>query len=251
MSFAARLVVQHHLLMSSCAILTILTLIGIQIAKPERIPDFSAYADVQAKKQAFFRYLEPHAISVNQQVMRDRARVREIIAKAALDELSWWDEWTLKRYIQLYLSEEEAAGERSRQLELLALRVDRVPVSLLYAQAAKESGWGTSRFARDGYNFFGHQCFVRGCGFLPNRRARGRRHEVARFTSPEDAVRAYVHNLNTHPRYRKFRQLRKTLREADRPLSGITLAGGLLAYSERGQAYIDEITRMIRRNGLE
>jgi Bax protein len=128
--------------------------------------------------------------------------------------------------------------------------VDAVPVSLALAQAAKESGWGTSRFAREGYALFGERCFETGCGMVPRARRKGLSHEVTRFDSPREAVASYVRNLNTHPDYAEFRQLRAKLRQAPSPHPGIDLAGSLTSYSERREAYVREIREMIRFNGL-
>ena len=86
---------------------------------------------------------------------------------------------------------------------------------------------------------------------MPTARERGRKHEVARFESIEDAVRAYLHNINTFPRYKTLRTIRAELREASRRITGVRLADGLLAYSERRQAYVEEVKSMIRQNELE
>ena len=126
-----------------------------------------------------------------------------------------------------------------------------MPASLALAQAAKESGWGTSRFARAGNNWFGQQCFREGCGHVPVRREADRQHEVARFPSVQAAVDAYMLNLNTHYRYQEFRDLRAQSRGNGNSLKGTELAAGLLAYSERREAYVAEIIDMIEYNELE
>ena len=131
------------------------------------------------------------------------------------------------------------------------LRVNVVPRSLALIQAAKESGWGTSKFARLANNLFGQQCFVKGCGIVPTARAAGRKHEVERFVTVQDAVAGYAYNLNSHPRYAELRRIREKLARTDQPITGVALADGLLAYSERGAAYVAEIQSMIRQNKLE
>jgi Bax protein len=130
----------------------------------------------------------------------------------------------------------------------LLRRVDIVPADLALAQGALESAWGTSRFAVEGNNYFGHWCFVPGCGLIPSQRRDGARHEVARFSSAAESVRRYMHNLNSHPRYTELRLIREQAREHNQPLSGVDLAAGLEGYSELGDTYIDMIRSMIRHN---
>jgi Bax protein len=129
--------------------------------------------------------------------------------------------------------------------------VDTIPASLVLAQAANESAWGTSRFARQGKNVFGIWCFRDGCGKVPNARAPGKRHEVASFDSVQDGVSYYLLLLNTHPAYAQLRSLRDEKRRVDEKPTGATLAEGLLRYSERGGAYVRELQAMIRVNQLQ
>jgi Bax protein len=129
--------------------------------------------------------------------------------------------------------------------------VDIVPISLALAQAATESGWGTSRFVIEGNNLFGEWCYEPGCGLTPLRRDEGRSHEVRSFTRPAQSVESYVRNINTHEKYRSFRLLREQMRKEERELSGLELAGELTQYSERRGAYVEEVREMIRFNNLE
>ncbi len=130
----------------------------------------------------------------------------------------------------------------------LAKRVDVVPVELALAQAANESAWGTSRFARQGNNFFGQWCYTSGCGIVPTRRNAGATHEVKAFDSPGASVRAYIHNLNTAKAYQPLRGIRLHLRRNKQPLDAMIMASGLSGYSERGAAYVKNIRTIIRRN---
>ena len=123
-------------------------------------------------------------------------------------------------------------------------------MSLALAQAAKESGWGTSRFAREANNLFGEWCFDPGCGLVPQNRRDGYRHEVEAFRTPADSVISYVRNLNTHDRYRSFRLERAKLRKAGIEVSGMLLAEELADYSEGRDDYIKDIKHLIRVNKL-
>ncbi len=137
------------------------------------------------------------------------------------------------------------------RIAALLLRVDVVPASLIVAQAAKESGWGTSRFAIQGNNYFGIWCFYQGCGLKPLRREANRTHEVASFDSVEQGVRYYVRTINTHVAYRELREMRAEARKSRQSLQGEQLANGLVRYSERGIAYVREVQSMIRDNNLQ
>jgi len=138
----------------------------------------------------------------------------------------------------------------SALLDELLVRVDMIPASLALAQAATESAWGTSRFAREGNNIFGQWCFDEGCGLVPGRRAEDKSHEVKSFSSVDASIRAYYRNLNTNPNYEYLRELRAQMRMKGKPLDSRTLAQGLLRYSERGHVYIAELHDIIRINDL-
>jgi Bax protein len=209
------------------------------------LPDFAAITDVQAKKQAFFDFMWPSIVQANKQVLTERAYLKGLQGKKLTarqaDELA---ELALK-----YQQPRQAQQSKADWLAALLLKVDVIPPSLALAQAANESAWGTSRFAREGFNFYGQWCFSEGCGLVPVARGEGKTHEVRRFDSPADSVTAYVLNLNSLAAYQDLRTLRAHLREQGQ-LDGAHLAQGLLAYSERGEAYVEEIQAMIRLNAL-
>lgn len=211
------------------------------------LPDFNAIADVDAKKQAFFAYLRPYVRQENQRLLLLREQLVDIAAKKQKKM-----QLSIEEYAFLYSLYDEfrldVAESDEASLQELLLRVDVIPESLVLMQAANESAWGTSRFAVEGYNFFGQWCFREGCGMVPLNRAEDQFHEVARFDSPALAIRSYFYNLNTFHTYEPLRQIRAELRVENRPLYAEYLANGLLAYSERGTEYIAEITAMIRFN---
>ena len=135
-------------------------------------------------------------------------------------------------------------------IDRLLFRGDVIPPSLAIAQAANESGWGTSRFAREGNNFFGEWCLTPGCGMVPGRRTTSARHEVESFDTVEDAVRSYFRTLNKAAAFRRLRELRAAARVRGAPLSGEDLAAGLHSYSAIGQDYIDSLLAIISSNQL-
>ena len=220
----------------------------LSLLSSDPLPDFGQYQNVAEKKQAFFAYLQPLVTANNQQVLEHRTRLIDI-AMAPLNELSGSDRQFTQMLIERYKLDETAEPAAIRA-ELLQ-RLDIVPLSLALSQAAKESAWGTSRFARQGNNLFGQWCYENGCGLVPLQRGAGQVHEVARFASVNDAVASYLRNINSHRAYRDLRNARAALRAQGQPITGLKLATHLTRYSERGQPYVDEIQSMIRFNKLD
>ncbi len=209
------------------------------------LPDFAQYRDTTEKKAAFFSFLYPRIVLANSRILLEREYLDSLAQKAELspDELDWLNGHAERLRI-------EAEPGSKQQFALLRKRLDVIPPSLILAQAANESAWGTSRFATKGFNLFGQWCFSKGCGLVPRGRVEGANHEVAKFSSPYRSVRAYIQNLNRHPTYQELRDIRLEDRRGNDPLSGYAMAEGLLGYSERGQDYVEEIRAMIQYNNL-
>jgi Bax protein len=209
------------------------------------LPDMTQFAASAERKAAFFGFLEPIVISKNARILSDRASLREMaVALDAGRSLSSRQLDLLESLAEKYALDDGDA-DPAQQVRQLLLRADAVPLPLVMVQAAKESGWGTSRFAREANNLFGQWCFEPGCGIVPERRPAGARHEVRDFDSVEDAVTAYLHNINTGRAYQRLREIRAQLRRAGEKPSAIALADGLLFYSERREEYVNEVKRMI------
>ncbi|MBF7072838.1 glucosaminidase domain-containing protein [Glaciecola sp. MH2013] len=211
------------------------------------IPDFSSYEQVREKKQAFFSYLRPEIEAQNEHILRQREFVHGLRAKHIAGETI--SEKQKKEL--LWLSQEYRAknvDDLDRLFDELLIKIDIIPVELVLVQTANESAWGTSRFATQGYNFFGLWCFKKGCGFVPKRRNDGAAHEVAKFENLSTAVYTYLRNLNRHDAYKELRAIRKQLREKMLPISASALSEGLTKYSERGDEYIVELKQMLRVN---
>lgn len=205
------------------------------------LPDFASYTDVKAKKQAFFSFLQPLIAQANNRVLLERQQIQnwQNGAQENPDELNR----LLKKY-------RVSSNDKHQQLAELSDKVQTIPPSLVMAQAANESAWGTSRFARLGNNLFGQWCFSQGCGIVPASRNAGASHEVAKFSSPAQSVASYIRNLNSHPSYEPLRHLRTEQLQQQNFSTGNNLAAGLLKYSERGEEYVKEIRAMIRHNNL-
>ena len=210
------------------------------------LPDFGAIKNVQTKKRQFFNFIEPAVNKENNNILSLRKRLLAIKAKTLTGAVIEQKE---SEFIQ-QLSKEYRVNTKDTNKQLIALlsKVDVIPKALVLVQAANESAWGTSRFARIGLNFFGVWCFSEGCGMVPNSRDEGADHEVAAYSSVRQAVKRYLHNINTNQAYTVFRTIRKQLRDNEQPLTPEVLATGLLPYSERGSDYVAEISDMIRHN---
>ncbi|EED36518.1 Bax protein [Luminiphilus syltensis NOR5-1B] len=214
-------------------------------------PSAPAFSDFEAgpeRKHAFISYIQPLVDQTNAEILEDRRRLVDIYEHK--DDLGLMERHFLSGLVDYYdLADFDETNDTHWQT--LLQRVDQIPPSLAIAQAAKESGWGTSRFAREGNNYFGQWCFEPGCGLVPRDRKSGKAHEVADFSSPAESVEAYIANLNRHPAYETLRTIRASASTRGTPATGSALAAGLERYSSRGEQYVREIQAMIRNNDLE
>ncbi|GGP55273.1 glycoside hydrolase family 73 [Shewanella algicola] len=211
------------------------------------MPEFADINDIPTKKVTFFNYLRPAIEAQNQIIIHERQFVLAIIEQ--IDNgigLSSADEQRLQSIVNKY--QYDVKSFTSSTLSPLLKRIDIIPVNMVLVQAANESGWGSSRFATEGFNFFGQWCFTEGCGLVPTSRDQGKNHEVAVFDSPKDSIIAYMINLNTHSAYRLFRSIRSDLREQKIKPTAEKLVFGLVNYSERKHEYIDELLEMLKHN---
>lgn len=213
------------------------------IAQPE-IPDFSAYPAGHERKEAFVSYFLPLINAENERVRQSRGQLLCLQQRTKLlPEEKRWIKSIAKRY-----GIEKFNLKKASHWQTLLRRVDVISPSLALAQAANESAWGTSRFAREGNNFFGHWCFKKGCGMVPLSRPEGATYEVAVFKSPQQSVRRYMLNLNSSHHYTALRRLREESTISEQVLAGTQLALGLAKYSTRGESYITELQEMILYN---
>ncbi len=195
--------------------------------------------DVELKKSLFFRSLLPATLQVNRDIEAARDRLRDIRAlvregKNLDDDDQAWLAATAADY----------NGDPA-DLDDLMRRVDGVPPSLVLAQAAEESGWGTSRFVREGNALFGQYTWNDDHnGIIPADSGSDSSHRVRAFNSVQAAIASYVHNLNTHAAYERFRALRA------KGVSGYDLVASLKNYSVRGSDYVDTIRLIMRANHL-
>ena len=210
-------------------------------------PDFEKYAAGTERKAAFFEYFFPLIEKRNKEIVSKRKTL--LLWSKNKNDLGWWNTKKLENLASQYRVKNFRIDDNDAWKKLLS-KVDVIPPSLVLAQAANESAWGTSRFATSGNNYFGQWCFEHGCGLVPKQRDSDKVHEVAAFDSPQASLESYMQNLNSHPAYQSLRDIRTQLRMEKQPVTGFALAAGLSSYSERGEEYIEELRSMMKFNNL-
>ena len=176
----------------------------------------------------------------NNKIRIDRKRLFTILNKSSNTDIE--KKWLEKKYKQY--------GVRKNDLSTLKIRMDEIPVSLAIAQAAKETGWGTSRFAQEGNALFGQWTWS-GEGLKPKDADKNEGHKVMRFNVLQASVRAYQRNLNTHSTYKEFREERAKLRDEGKPLDSMRLSEFLNKYAETGNQYVEVLQKIIKQNNLQ
>ena len=196
--------------------------------------------NVKKRKEFFIQIVLPLILEENNKINLDRKRLFNIINKSNNPKLE--KNWLEKKYKQY--------GIPSKDLSILKRRMDIVPVSLAIAQAAKETGWGTSRFAQQGNALFGQWTWS-GEGLKPKESDKNEGHKVMKFNVLQASVRAYQRNLNTHSSYRNLRQARAELRDKGRPIDSLVLVRYLNEYAETGEKYVEVLQQIIKQNNLK
>ncbi len=196
--------------------------------------------NTKKRKELFLQIVLPLVLQENNNIRLDRKRLFNIINKSNNTKLE--KKWLDKKYKQY--------GIPSKDLSTLKIRMDEIPVSLALAQAAKETGWGTSRFAQEGNALFGQWTWS-GEGLKPKDSDKNEGHKVMKFNILQASVRAYQRNLNTHKTYREFRLARAQLRDEGMELDSIILSQYLDEYAETGQEYVKILKKIIEQNNLK
>ena len=195
---------------------------------------------VKKRKEFFIQIVLPLILEENKNIKLDRKRLFSIINKS--NNTKSEKQWLEKKYKQY--------GIPSRDLSNLKRRMDIVPVSLALAQAAKETGWGTSRFAQQGNALFGQWTWS-GEGLKPKDAEKNEGHKVMKFNVLQASVRAYQRNINTHSSYEDFRLARAELRDLGKPLDSMILSEYLDKYAETGNEYVKVLQKIIQQNNLK
>jgi len=196
--------------------------------------------NTKKRKEFFIQIILPLILKENNNIRVDRKRLFNIINKSNNTELE--KKWLSQKYKQY--------GIPSKDLSVLKIRMDEIPVSLAIAQAAKETGWGTSRFALEGNALFGQWTWS-GEGLKPKESEKSEGHKVMKFNVLQASVRAYQRNLNTHSSYQEFRFARAKLRDEGKELDSLILSEFLNEYAETGEKYVEVLQQIIEQNNLK
>ena len=214
-----------------------------KLVKPVRLSllpnEMKMIESTEKRKNLFIQIILPLIIEENNRIKLNRKKLFSILNKNhnSNAEKKWLNE-KFKQY-----------GVLNKDLSTLKVRMDTVPVSLAIAQAAKETGWGTSRFALEGNALFGQWTWS-GEGIKPADADHNATHKVMKFKILKSSIRAYQRNLNTHSGYKEFRMARAALRDNRRNLDGLILATYLNRYAETGTEYVKIIKQIIKQNNL-
>ena len=195
--------------------------------------------NTKRRKNLFIQIILPLILEENNRIKLDRKKLFSILNRSNNSNLE--KKWLDKKFKQY--------GVVNKDVSTLKVRMDIVPVSLAIAQAAKETGWGTSRFALEGNALFGQWTWS-GEGIKPAGADDNTTHKVMRFKILKSSVRAYQRNLNTHPSYKQFRMARAELRDNKKNLNSLILANYLDKYAETGKEYIEILKKIINQNNL-
>jgi Bax protein len=209
-------------------------------AVPRDLPKLREPAE---RKNVFIKMTLPLVLHVNELILQTRVQVKALQKKRNSGKLiTIEDQQFLEKVAAEY-------GLEKPDIDQLLKRVDIIPPSLALAQSAEESGWGTSRFAREGNALFGQRTWRSTTGLVPENREEGKKFKVRAFDHLLDGVKAYARNLNSHPYYSEFRERRTAMRQSnDQTIDGMKLVATLIRYSERGEDYIATIQNLIRIN---
>jgi Bax protein len=195
--------------------------------------------NTKKRKDLFIKIILPLVIKENNYIKSDRNKLFSILNKSKNTKIEKkWLESKFKQY-----------GVVNNDLSTLKIRMDEVPISMTIAQAAKETGWGTSRFAQEGNALFGQWTWS-GEGIKPLSAGDGTTHKVMKFKVLQASIKAYQRNLNTHSSYKDFRSVRAELRDKGKKLDSIILSEYLIKYAETGKKYVKILQQIIRQNNL-
>ena len=201
--------------------------------------DLDEIKDTKLKKETFIKIVLPLVVAENEKILDDKIKLNKIISKKMTSDKE-------KSWLRLKLREYKVKNSDFTELNK---RMDIIPVSIALAQAAKESGWGTSRFALEGNAIFGQWTWT-GQGIEPLNKGKHEGHKILRFPILRASVKAYKNNLNTHKGYAEFREKRFTSRKRNKSIKGLDLTDTLDRYAQTGKEYTDILEQIIKQNNL-
>ena len=194
---------------------------------------------MKLKKETFIKIVLPLIVAENEKIIDDREKLIVLIEKKFTTDAE--KQWLRQKLLEYKV--------KKGNLDELLNRMDMIPASIALAQAAKESGWGTSRFALEGNAIFGQWTWD-GQGIAPLKRDNNKNHKILKFPILRASVKAYKNNLNTHKSYSKFREKRQSLRDKNKNITGLALTDTLKNYAQTGSEYTKILNQIITQNRL-
>ena len=201
--------------------------------------DLDALQSTKIKKETFIKIVLPLIVAENERILADRSKLLLVSGKKFTTDSE--KQWLRQKLLEYKV--------KKGDLKELTKRMDIIPTSIALAQAAKESGWGTSRFALEGNAIFGQWTWS-GQGIAPLDRESNKNHKILKFPILRASVKAYQNNLNTHKSYSKFRQKRSVLRDKNKEIKGLELTETLNNYAQTGSEYTKKLNQIIKQNRL-
>ena len=196
--------------------------------------DLKLIEQTQERKELFIKIVLPLILEENSNILQERKKLFKIINKNLNTNAE--RKWLINKFKEYKINNSDISE--------LKLRMDIIPVSIAIAQAAKESGWGTSRFAVEGNALYGQWTWNNN-GLEPLEKDSESNHKVMQFNILRASVRAYKNNLNTHNAYKEFREVRAKLREEGKKINGLDLTQYLHNYAQIGEKYVEILERII------
>jgi len=201
--------------------------------------DLESIQSSKLKKETFIQIVLPLVVAENERILEDREKLKLLSNKKFTTDLE--KQWLRQKLLEYKI--------KKGDLKELMNRMDIIPTSIALAQAAKESGWGTSRFALEGNAIFGQWTWS-GQGIAPLDRDSNKNHKILKFPILRASVKAYQNNLNTHKSYKSFRDKRSKLRENNKKIRGLELTETLKNYAQTGSEYTKKLNQIIKQNRL-
>jgi len=201
--------------------------------------DLDELQNTRLKKETFIKIVLPLVVAENERILADKNKLAKISNKKFTTDLE--KQWLRQKLLEYKV--------KKGNIKELSVRMDIIPTSIALAQAAKESGWGTSRFALEGNAIFGQWTWS-GNGIAPLDRESNKKHKILKFPILRASVKAYQNNLNTHKSYLKFREKRAKMREKKAKIKGLELTETLKNYAQTGSEYTKILNQIIKQNRL-
>jgi len=219
----------------------------LKVEQYTSVPGFSKTLTYEENIRSFYEFLRPIIKSENSVILCDRNRLKQLRFKLEKNAISTEEVNWLKSKAEYYKLKKFSPYNKE-DISFLLTRMDIIPETMVMSQAAIESAFGTSGFARKANNLFGMRTLSPTNGIVPKNRAKGMKFYVAKYETINKSIQCYMRNLNTHNAYFNMRKQRRQFRNSNKPLDAYKLAEGLTRYSTEGQVYVQKIRNTMKKH---